>query len=109
MFQINSLLLNNIGWVQVYSSYRPNLLKLLYTVDDRVLIRLYIEIENKKFALIKELSEEEKQISNNSYKFILGKKTIEFKSNVELMKIIIKNEAFKEEYKRHFKLIKILK
>jgi hypothetical protein len=54
--------------------------------------------------------EEEKQKSKNSYKFVVGKnKSIEFNSNTELLRLIIENEACNEEYKRHFKLNKLLR
>jgi hypothetical protein len=45
----------------------------------------------------------------NSYKFVIGKQEIQFNSNIELIRLIIENEACNEEYKRHFKLNKILR
>jgi hypothetical protein len=72
------------------------------------LVRFYIRPETIYF-FIKELSEEEKQISKNSYKFVIGKREIQFDSNIELIRLIIENEACNEDYKRHFKLNKILR
>jgi len=72
------------------------------------LVKFYIRTSTI-FILIKELSEEEKQISKNLYKFIVGEKSIEFNSNIELLKLIIEHEACNEEYQRHFRINKILK
>ena len=50
-----------------------------------------------------------KLISKNLYKFVVGKKSTEFNSNIELIKLIIEHEACNEEYQRHFKINKLLK
>ena len=76
--------------------------------DDNELVKFYIRKETI-YILIKELSEEEKQISKNLYKFVVGKNSIEFNSNIELLKLIIEHEACNEEYQRHFRINKILK
>jgi thiamine pyrophosphokinase len=70
------------------------------------------------------MTPEEKQKNNSEYNFIrfnlpknlnqLDIKKLKFKidnfsSNVELIKLVISNEAGDEQYKRHFKLIKIFK
>ncbi len=78
------------------------------TFDDNELVKFYIRKETI-YILIKELSEEEKQISKNLYKFVIGNNSIEFNSNIELLKLIIEHEACNEEYQRHFKINKILK
>ena len=103
MFQINSMLLRKMGWID-HSSFTFNSPKF----DDNDLVKFYIR-PSTIYILIKELSEEEKQISKNSYKFVIGKREIQFDSNIELIRLIIENEACNEDYKRHFKLNKILR
>jgi hypothetical protein len=103
MFQINSILLIKMGWVD-NRTWRLN----SPLFDDNELVKFYIRKETI-YILIKELSEEEKQISKNLYKFVVGKNSIEFNSNIELLKLIIEHEACNEEYQRHFRINKILK
>ena len=76
--------------------------------EENDLVKFYIR-QSTIFILIKELSEEEKQISKNLYKFVVGKKSIEFNSNIELLKLIIEHDACNPDYQRHFKINKILK
>lgn len=105
MFQINSMLLRKMGWTDHdHSSFAFN----RPVFDDNELVRFYIKTE-KIYIFIKELSKEEKQISKNLYKFIIDKQEIEFNSNVKLIKLIIEYQACNDEYKRHFKLNKLLK
>lgn len=103
MFQINSMLLRKMGWTD-HSSPTFNSPRF----DDNDLVRFYIRPSTIYF-FIKDISEEEKQKSKNSYKFVYNKREIEFNSNMELLRLIIENEACNEEYKRHFKLNKILR
>jgi hypothetical protein len=103
MFQINSMLLRKMGWID-HSSPTFNSPRF----DDNDLVRFYIKPDTIYF-FIKDISEEEKQISKNSYKFVIGKQEIQFNSNIELIRLIIENEACNEDYKRHFKLNKILR
>ena len=72
------------------------------------LVKFYIRPKTI-YIFIKELTEKEKLISKNLYKFVVGKNSIEFNSNVELIKLIIEHEACNEDYKRHFKINKLLK
>lgn len=65
------------------------------------LVKFYIR-KGTIYIFIKEISEEEKQISKNSYKFIVGKQEFQFNSNIEMLRLIIENEACNEDYKRHF-------
>ncbi len=102
MFEINTLLLRKLGW----SEYNKGYFNAPRFNDDS--IKFYIRPETH-YILIKEISEEEKQISKNSYKFIVGKQEFQFNSNIEMLRLIIENEACNEDYKRHFKLNKILK
>ena len=80
---------------------------------DKGVVRFYIKSSKGKkqfeYIFIKELSVEEKQISKNLYKFVVNKQEVQFNSNVELMKLIIEFVACNEEYKRHFKINKLLK
>jgi hypothetical protein len=103
MFQINSMLLRKMGWAD-HSSPTFNSPRF----DDNDLVRFYIRPSTIYF-FIKDISEEEKQKSKNSYKFVYNKREIEFKSNMELLRLINENEACNEEYKRHFKLNKLLR
>lgn len=111
-----------MGWC-TYSQYRGIGLtisdKIVSTLfEDDPLVRFFIiDADIKICYVIKELSEKEKLNSKNSYKFILCNynskkpkfKVIEFNSNEEVFKLIIDYTACNEDYKRHFKLNKILK
>jgi hypothetical protein len=89
-----------------------------YTLfDSDPFVRFFIDQESiKKCFIIKELSPQEKQKSKNSYKFIIADynnglpdiETLEFNSNEELFKMVIKYEACNEDYQRHFKINKLL-
>jgi hypothetical protein len=123
MFEINSYILQKMGWTMYYTSYGlgPNLAN-LFNEDD--LVRFFILDDVKKLCyIIKEMSPEEKQKTKNSYKFIrfnipselklvdikkLNLKVDFFNSNESLIKLIVENEACNEDYQRHFKLNKIL-
>ncbi len=123
MFEINSYILQKMGWTMYYTSYGlgPNLAN-LFNDDD--LVRFFILDDVKKLCyIIKEMSPEEKQKTKNSYKFIrfnipselklvdikkLNLKVDFFNSNESLIKLIVENEACNEDYQRHFKLNKIL-
>jgi hypothetical protein len=97
------MLLRKMGWID-HSSPTLNSPRF----DDNDFVKFYIRL-GTIYTFIKELSEEEKQISKNSYKFVVGKQEIQFNSNIEMLKLIIENEACNEDYKRHFKLNKILR
>ena len=125
MFEINSYMIQKMGWFE-YSSTRglyqnrwtSNKKRSynLFDADDDV--RYFIEFENRdEFFVIKELTKEEKQNSKNRYKFITVNQSEEdisfiikeFNSNEELFKLVIDNEACNSDYERHFRLNKILK
>lgn len=133
MFEINVYLLNKMGWVN-YSQVRGirigNSIHKLNPIfppiafDDDPLVRhFYDDVDSKVCYVIKELSTNEKQNTEKLYKFIimdytscrqptLGEPSFEinqFESNESLFKLIIKYEACNEEYKRHFKINKLLK
>lgn len=123
MFDINSYMINKMGWMS-YSEHRG----IGLTVKDQIVYTLFEEDpyvrfffdnkEDKKLYVIKEFTDKEKQKSNNLYKFIqvdynskLKKpkfKIFEFKNNSELFKLIINTESCKEEYIRHFRINKLL-
>ena len=97
------MILRKMGWTD-HSSPTFNSPRF----DDNELVKFYIRPKTI-YIFIKELTEKEKLISKNLYKFVVGKNSIEFNSNVELIKLIIEHEACKEEYQRHFKINKLLK
>ena len=97
------MILRKMGWTD-HSSPTFNSPRF----DDNELVKFYIRPKTI-YIFIKELSEKEKLISKNLYKFVVGKKSIEFNSNIELIKLIIEHEACNEEYQRHFKINKLLK
>ena len=103
MFQINSMLLRKMGWTD-HSSPTFNSPRF----DDNDLVKFYIR-PGTIYFFIKDIIPEEKQKTKNSYKFVYNKQEIEFNSNMELLKLIIKFEACNDEYKRHFKLNKLLR
>jgi len=116
MFVINSYMINKMGWVN-YSTFRGIGLtigeEIAYTLfEDDQLVRFFIIDDRiKKCYLIKE-----KQSTKNSYNFIIcdyrGKKPkfkkTQFNSNIELLKLIIENNACNGEYQRYFSINKIL-
>jgi hypothetical protein len=120
MFEINTYLINKMGWLD-YSPHRgighPQLF-----VDDEF-TRHFIDLKSYKTCyLIKELSKDEKQKSEKLYKFIKMDYTInrgefgipefevtEFDSNYALLKLILKYESCNTIYQRHIKLLKLLK
>ena len=125
MFEINSYMIQKMGWVE-YSSTRglyynrwvSNKKKSYTLFDSDDDVRYFIEFENRnEFFVIKELTKEEKQNSKNRYKFITVSQSEEdisfiikeFNSNEELFKLVIDNEACNSDYERHFRLNKILK
>jgi len=97
------MILRKMGWTD-HSSFTFNSPKF----DDNELVKFYIRPKTI-YIFIKELTEKEKLISKNLYKFVVGKNSVEFNSNVELIKLIIEHEACNEEYQRHFKINKLLK
>lgn len=103
------MILRKMGWTDNSS---PTFNSPIFDHDCGV-VKFYIKSSKDKkqfeYIFIKELSLEEKQISKNLYKFVVGKQEVEFNSNIELMKLIIENEACNEEYKRHFKINRLLK
>lgn len=118
MFEVNSYMLNRLGWVN-YSKSRGIGLGSSFFFDDP-LVRYFILLEDRKICFIlKELDSNEKQISKKSYKFIkfdysnvgIPKfEIIELNSNRELFSLIIKNLAISDQSKlRNIKLNKILK
>lgn len=121
MFEINTYLLNKMGWMD-YSLTRGLYLnrfasnkKQTYNLfEDDPLVRFFIEFDSELF-IIKELSTIEKQKSKKLYKFInvtlspLVFDTKEFSSNIELFKLIMDSNACKGTYQRQFKINKILK
>jgi thiamine pyrophosphokinase len=124
MFEINSYILQKMGWTKYCSSFGLGQSYANLFNDDRQVRYFLIDKERGFVFIIKEMTPDEKQKSNSEYKFIrfnlpenvnqfdfrkLKFKIDNFSSNVELIKLIISNEAGDEQYRRHFKLIKIFK
>lgn len=118
MFEINSYMLNKLGWVKYSPTRGIRLGRKVLTYDP--LIRYFILLNKKNICyLIKELSDEEKQKTKNTYNFIKFDysdinfpifEINELNSNKDLFSLIIKNEAMSNQsYIRNFKLNKILK
>lgn len=121
MFTINSYLITKMGWY-TYSQHRGIGLTISTKIvsnlfENDPLVRFFIIDSDVKLCyVIKELSEKEKQKSKNLYKFIVCYydydkpkfEVTEFNSNEEVFKLIIEHNACNDDYKRHFKLNKIL-
>lgn len=121
-----------MGWVEYsisrgvgiqYHSHFTNSSVIQPFADDP-LVRFFFNIKDYYLCyIIKEFSKEEKQKTNNLYKFIrmdyspeaLNNKEGQpkfvvkgFKSNTELFSFIARYKACSNEYQRHFKLNNIL-
>lgn len=111
-----------MGWeVYIQSSLQFGTLKKnvpsvpISFTDEKLIKYLFWDDKLKTIYFIRELNTTEKQSSENLYKFVKYQfegpveESQEFKSNQELLKILIKYQSCKEIYQRHFKLIKLLK
>ena len=123
MFQINSMLLRKMGWSEYQEGYwKPTILiKNLHLKGENQSFNVIYTIQplnSEKTFLITEFSDKQKAFME--YKFVIvnsNKPEIDFldstqmdiKSNIDLMRLIKDFEACNEEYKRHFKLNKLLK
>jgi hypothetical protein len=122
MFQLNTYLLHKMGWIKYSGSRGIGMGPQIF--DEDPLVKFFFDDKSRKNCfLIKELDTDEKQKSKNLYKFVLLDysnmvdkskfkpkfETVEFNSNIELMKLVIDFEAANDTYQRHFKLNKILK
>ena len=70
MFQINSMLLIKMGWSETNRRFDPLKIKSSIIFDDNETVKFYIKTMDI-FIFIKELTEKEKIISKNLYKFIV--------------------------------------
>jgi hypothetical protein len=126
MFEINSYMLNKMGWMP-YSKTRGILSHPRFFEND-YLVRFFFDQKLKnKLYVIKELSEDEKQKSKCLYNFIISDysdfynqtyytrglvpafKIEGFSDNQSLFGFIMKYGACSQIYERNFKLNKILK
>lgn len=130
MFEINRYLIDKMGWVEYsisrgvgvhYQSHLTNKAIIQPFADDS-LVRFFINMEDHYICyIIKEFSAEEKQKTENLYKFIRmdyrpdvvkngNPKFLvkEFSSNTELFGLIAKHKACNSEYQRYFLLNNIL-
>lgn len=124
-FQINFSLLRNLGWSDNHPRYGVNKLitaKNITLFDvryDQVLISRYLFYENFIIYEYECEKESNKKIiyafsnthtSNNPISFgLINPQVSLIKSNLELIKLIIKHKAYNDVYKRHFKIKGILK
>lgn len=130
MFEINKYLISKMGWVEYsmsrgvgihYQSHSTNK-SIIQPFADDSLVRFFINMEDQYICyIIKEFSAEEKQKTENLYKFIRmdyrpdvvkngNPKFVvkEFSSNTELFGLITKHKACNSEYQRYFTLNNIL-
>ncbi len=123
MFELNRIFIRKIGWSEYHEGFwRPAIsiknlnlkgenqsLKVIYTIQP---------VNSEKTFLITEFSDKQKAFIE--YKFVivnsnkleidfLDSTQVDIKSNVDLMRLIKDFEACNEEYKRHFKLNKLLR
>lgn len=118
-----------MGWVEYsYSrgigiNYSNKSSKIIQPFADDPLVRFFFTKKNLYICyIIKELIESEKQKLNNDYKFIIMDydpevikkisnpifEITEFKSNNELFTLVLKNQAYNNEYQRYFTINNIL-
>ena len=123
MFQLNLMILRKMGWSEYREGFwRPTISFKnvnLSGSDQSIKVIYYIQpLNSEKTFIITQFLDKQKSIVE--YKFIIANSNkpevdilnsiqIEIKSNVELMTLIKDFEACNEEYKRYFKLNKILK
>ncbi len=123
MFEINKMFIRKIGWSEYREGYwKPTILiKNLQLKGENQSFNVIYTIQplnSEKTFLITEFSDKQKAFIE--YKFVIvnsNKLEIDFldstqmdiKSNIDLMRLIKDFEACNEEYKRHFKLNKLLK
>jgi hypothetical protein len=133
MFEINKYLISKMGWIEYSMSrgvgihYQSPLIQgkseIIQPFADDPLVRFFITIKDHYICyIIKEFSEDEKQLKEKSYKFIRmsyksqiiserGQPKFlikEFNSNTELFGLISKYKACNSEYHRYFTLNNIL-
>mgnify|MGYP007057093527 CR=1 FL=1 len=116
-------MINKMGWISYSENIGIGLTvknQIVYTLfDEDPYVRFFFDDKsNNKLYVIKEFTDNEKQKSNNLYKFIQVDydsefqkpkfKITEFKNNLELFKLIINSESCNEEYIRHFRINKLL-
>lgn len=116
---INFYILNKMGWID-YSKHRFD----IEFSENRVLFENYYKINKDKilsFLFDKESKKcytiNEKQNTNILYNFVvfdfksnkLKSNAIDFESNQELLKLVIKYNACNTRYQRYFNINKILK
>jgi hypothetical protein len=121
MFVINSYMINKMGWINYSTFHHASGNRIGLNIDEKIRHKLFdgeesvlffmVDLRIKKCYVIKE-----KQNKKNTYNFIIcdcGQKknkfkNIEFRSNTELLKLIIEHNACSSNYQRHFNINKIL-
>ena len=112
------MFIRKIGWSEYTGSlWRPPI-SIKNILDTENVIYYIQPLNSEKTFLISESSNKQNKFkqykfiivnSNKSQIDILKSINILIKSNLDLMRLIVDFEACNEEYKRHFKLNKILK
>lgn len=102
--------MNKFGWIQNDPLWdRTYIIRDIYISDIQyIFLEKYFIIENPNTKAHFFVIVEDENIENNEVKMMDCKMTL-FKTNLELFKLIIKYEAFSENYQRHFRINKILK
>ena len=123
MFQLNLMILRKMGWSEYREGFWRSTISFknvnLSGSDQSIKVMYYIQpLNSEKTFIITEFLDKQKSIVE--YKFIVTNhqksevdltKSKEFTiiNNSELIKLVRDFEACNEEYKRHFKLNRILK
>jgi hypothetical protein len=123
MFELNRIFIRKMGWSEYHEDcWRPaiSIKNLNLKGEDESFNVIYMiqPVNSEKTFLITEFSDKQKAFIE--YKFVivnsnkleidfLDSTQVDIKSNIDLMRLIKDFEACKEEYKRHFKLNKLLR
>ena len=116
MSELNSHMIQRLGWfTYLIGSGLGGELSGFFQ-NDRMVRFFFINFEQSRAFVIKEMTRREKQKTNNLYKFIKFRTddsqfemcVDEFSTNQQLFKLIIENGAMANEYKRNFTINKIL-
>lgn len=121
MFELNRMFIRKMGWTEYSEFWKQSITFKNVTIfenNQSLEVMYYIQPHNsKKTFVITRFSDKQKAFTE--YKFVITDKKseidmldsiqIEIKSNMDLMRLVKDFEACNEEYKRHFKLNKLLK
>ncbi len=112
---INTIILNKFGWVEPSFFWnKPFAIKDLHKKDIKYdfLDKFFIIQNPDTMAYFFVIVKDEDIVKNSTGQYLVELTKCEMfliKTNQELFKLIIKYEAFSEDYQRHFRINKILK